>query len=65
MEIGLKIVSQCCVCSEIKFYGNEYYKVPLDYIPGTVPSHGYCDECLEVVLANVRRRNYAAQGNKL
>lgn len=56
MEEKLKIVPQCCVCKKIRFNNNEYLIVPLDYIPGTIPSHGYCDECLQIVLENVRRK---------
>jgi len=65
VEEKLKLVSQCCVCHKIKFSDGEYYRVPGDYIPGTIASHGYCYDCVLTVFGIKMERPNEACNDKL
>jgi len=50
-----KILRQCCVCHKIKDETGAYRDY-LPICPHLRVSHGYCDDCLELLLNRVRAR---------
>jgi hypothetical protein len=43
------------MCNRIKFADGEYYIVPLNHVPGTIASHGFCPKCCDKVLEERRK----------